>query len=144
MRHHKKGRKLGRNSSHRRAMYRNMVASLFVHEKIETTHAKAMELRSIVEKIITRAAKAGDSVGKPLDSLNNDERAKQVHLRRIVGKFLPRFYDDGQGEYIDIMHKLFFVYGPRFKERPGGYTRVTKLGPRRGDNAPISRIELLS
>ncbi len=144
MRHHKKGRKLGRNASHRRAMYRNMTAALLVHEKIETTHAKAMELRGIVEKLITKAAKAGDSVGEPLESLSNEDRAKQVHLRRIVGKFLPRFYDDGQGDDIDIMHKLFFVYGPRFKERPGGYTRVTKLGPRRGDNAPISRIEILS
>ena len=125
-------------------MFRNMAASLLVHEKIETTHAKAMELRGIVEKLITKAAKAGDSVGKPLDSLSEQDRARQVHLRRIVGKFLPRFYDDGAGEFVDILHKLFFVYGPRFQERPGGYTRVTKLGPRRGDNAPISRIELLS
>ncbi len=143
MRHHKRGRRLGRTASHRRAMFRNMAAALIVHEKIETTHAKAMELKSIVEKLITKAAKAGESVGKPLDSLSNEERAKQVHLRRVIGKFLPRFYDDGQGELIDIMHKLFFDYGPRFKERPGGYTRVTKLGPRRGDNAPIARIEFL-
>ncbi|MCP4603415.1 MAG: 50S ribosomal protein L17 [Proteobacteria bacterium] len=144
MRHHKRGRKLGRNASHRRAMFRNMAASLFVHEKIETTHAKAMELRSIVEKLISKAAKAGDSVGKPLESLSNEDRSKQVHLRRIVGKFLPQLYDNGQEEYVDIMHKLFFVFGPRFKDRPGGYTRVTKIGPRRGDNAPISRIEILS
>ena len=143
MRHHKKGRRLGRNSSHRRAMFRNMAAALLVHEKIDTTHAKAMELRSIVEKIITKAAKAGDSVGKPLESLSADERAKQVHIRRVLGRFLPRFYGDGQGEFTDVMQKLFFVYGPRFKERPGGYTRVTKLGPRRGDNAPMSRIEIL-
>lgn len=143
MRHHKKGRRLGRNSSHRRAMYRNMAAALLVHEKIDTTHAKAMELRSIVEKIITKAAKAGESVGKPLESLSADERARQVHIRRTIGRFLPRFYGDGQGDYTDVMQKLFFVYGPRFKERPGGYTRVTKLGPRRGDNAPMSRIEIL-
>jgi ribosomal protein L17 len=97
MRHHKKGRKLGRNSSHRRAMFRNMTAALFVHDSIETTQAKAMELRGIVERIITKAAKAGDSVGKPLDSLSKEERAKQVHLRRVVGKFLPKFYDDSQG-----------------------------------------------
>ena len=144
MRHHKKGRRLGRNSSHRRAMFRNMAASLLVHEKIETTHSKALELRRIVEKIITKAAKAGDSVGKSLDSLSAEDRAKQVHLRRLIGKFLPRFYDDGQGEFVDVLHKLFFVYGPRFQERPGGYTRITKIGPRRGDNAPVSRIEFLS
>jgi len=143
MRHHKKGRRLGRNSSHRRAMFRNMAAALMVHEKIDTTHAKAMELRGIVEKIITKAAKAGDSVGKPLESLSADERAKQVHIRRVIGRFLPRFYGDGEGDFTDVMQKLFFVYGPRFKERPGGYTRVTKLGPRRGDNAPMSRIEIL-
>ncbi len=125
-------------------MFRNMAASLIVHERIETTHAKAMELRRIVEKLITKAARAGESVGKPLDSLSEQERARQVHLRRIVGKFLPRFYNDGEGEFVDVIHKLFFEYGPRFQERPGGYTRVTKLGPRRGDNAPMSRIELLS
>ncbi|MDJ0766439.1 MAG: 50S ribosomal protein L17 [Myxococcota bacterium] len=144
MRHHKKGRRLGRNSSHRRAMFRNMAAALLVHEKIDTTHAKAMELKRIVEKVITKAAKAGDAVGKPLDSLSDTQRARQVHLRRIVGKFIPRGYEDGQGEYIDVLHKLFFVFGPRFKDRPGGYTRITKLGPRRGDNAPISRLEILS
>lgn len=144
MRHRNKGRKLGRNSSHRRAMFRNMTASLLVHEKIETSHAKAMELRGIVERIITKAARAGDSVGKPLDQLSAEERAKQVHLRRVIGKFLPRYYDDGQGEFVDIMNKLFTVYAPRFKERPGGYTRVTKIGPRRGDASPTSRIEILS
>lgn len=144
MRHRNKGRKFGRNSSHRRAMFRNMAASLFVHERIETSHAKALELRGIVERIITKAAKVGDAVGKPLEELSAEDRAKQVHLRRLIGKFLPRFYDDGDGELVDLMHKLFFVLAPRFKERPGGYTRVTKIGPRRGDASPVSRIELIS
>ncbi len=125
-------------------MFRNMTAALIVHEKIDTTHAKAMELRGIVERLITKAAKAGDVVGKPLDSLSVDERARQVHLRRIVNKFLPQVYDDGQGEFVDIIHKLFFVLGPRFKDRPGGYTRVTKIGTRRGDAAPLARIEFVS
>jgi large subunit ribosomal protein L17 len=144
MRHRNKGRKFGRTSSHRRAMFRNMAAALLVHERIETTHSKALELRGIVERIITKAAKAGDAVGKPLEELSAEERARQVHLRRLVCKFLPRFYDDGNGELVDLMHKLFFVFAPRFKDRPGGYTRVTKLGPRRGDASPTSRIELLS
>ena len=144
MRHRNKGRKLGRTSSHRNAMFRNMAASLLVHERIETTHAKALELRGIVERIITKAAKVGDAVGKPLEELSTEERAKQVHLRRVISKFLPRYYDDGEGQSVDLMHKLFFVYAPRFKERPGGYTRVTKLGPRRGDASPVSRIELIS
>ncbi len=125
-------------------MFRNMAAALIVHEKIDTTHAKAMELRGIVERLITKAAKAGDAVGKPLDSLSVDERARQVHLRRIANKFLPQVYDDGKGEFVDIIHKLFFVLGPRFKDRPGGYTRVTKIGTRRGDAAPLARIEFVS
>jgi large subunit ribosomal protein L17 len=121
-----------------------MAAALLVHERIETTHAKAMELRGIVERIITKAAKNKDSVGKPLESLSAEERARQVHVRRIICRFLPRFYGDGEGDSVDLMHKLFYVIGPRFKDRPGGYTRVTKLGPRRGDASPMSRIELLS
>ncbi len=125
-------------------MFRNMAAALIVHEKIDTTHAKALELRGIVERLITKAAKAGDAVGKPLDSLSVDDRARQVHLRRIVNRFLPQVYDDGQGEFVDIIHKLFFVLGPRFKDRPGGYTRVTKIGTRRGDAAPLARIEFVS
>ena len=125
-------------------MFRNMAAALIVHEKIDTTHAKALELRGIVERLITKAAKAGDAVGKPLDSLSVDDRARQVHLRRIANKFLPQVYDDGQGEFVDIIHKLFFVLGPRFKDRPGGYTRVTKIGTRRGDAAPLARIEFVS
>ena len=143
MRHRKSGRKLGRNSSHRRAMFRNMAAALIVHEEIETTHAKAKELRGIVERLITKAAKAGDSMGAPLESLSAEARARQIHLRRIVGRFLPQVYGDKEGELVDIMHKLFFVLGPRYKDRPGGYTRVTKIGPRRGDNAPLARIELI-
>lgn len=143
MRHRKKGRKFGRNSSHRRAMFRNMTAALLVHEKIETTEAKAKELRGIVERIITKAAKTGDAVGKPLEELSADERARQVHLRRVIGKFVPKVYDDGAGEAVDVMQKLFYVYGPRFKDRNGGYTRVTRLGPRRGDNAPTAIIEIL-
>ena len=125
-------------------MFRNMAAALIVHEKIDTTQAKAMELRGIVERLITKAAKAGDSLGKPLDTLSQEDRARQVHLRRTVSKFLPQVYDDGQGEYVDILHKLFFVLGPRFKDRPGGYTRVTKIGTRRGDAAPLARIEFVS
>lgn len=143
MRHRNKGRKFGRTSSHRRAMFRNMAAALIVHEKIETTEAKAKELRGIVERIITKASRSG-GVGQPLDKLSTEDRAQQVHLRRLIGKFLPRFYNNGKSEFVDVMDKLFNVYGPRFKERPGGYTRITKLGNRQGDNSPIARIEILS
>lgn len=143
MRHRNKGRKFGRTSSHRRAMFRNMVAALIVHEKIETTEAKAKELRGIVERIITKAARS-KGVGEALDTLSAEDRARQVYLRRLIGRFLPRYYNDGQANFVDVMDKLFNVYGPRFKERPGGYTRITKLGNRRGDNSPISRIEILA
>jgi large subunit ribosomal protein L17 len=120
-----------------------MAAALIVHEKIDTTEAKAKELRGIVERIITKAARS-NGVGEALDKLSAEDRARQVHLRRIIGKFLPRFYHDGQQDFVDVMDKLFNVYGPRFKTRPGGYTRITKLGNRRGDNSPIARIEILS
>ena len=124
-------------------MFRNMLASLVLYEKVETTHAKAMELKKIAERVISKAAKTGDSVGKPLDSLNAKDRAKQIHVRRMVGRSMPRYYKESEGEFVDIMHKLFFILGPRYKDRPGGYVRVTKVGPRRGDNASMSRIELL-
>jgi large subunit ribosomal protein L17 len=127
-------------------MFRNMAAALILHERIDTTHAKAMELKRIVERLITKAAKAGDTTGKDLDTLSAEQRARQVHLRRVVGKFLPRTYHDGVEENapVDIIDKLFSELGPRYKDRNGGYTRITKLGSRRGDAAPISRIELIS
>jgi len=145
MRHQKSGRKLGRNASHRRAMFRNMAAALILHEKIDTTHAKAMELKRIVEKLITKAAKSGNA-GEALDKLSAEDRARQIHLRRIVGTFLPRNYHTGiaDSEPVDIIDKLFSQLGARYKDRPGGYTRITKIGNRRGDCAPISRIELIA
>ncbi|MBN2803320.1 MAG: 50S ribosomal protein L17 [Deltaproteobacteria bacterium] len=145
MRHHKSGRKLGRNSSHRRALFRNMAAALILHEEIDTTHAKAMELRSIVERLITQASKAQDSIGKDKKSLSIEEIRKEIHAKSIVSKFLPQKYHDGieDSGSVDLIDKLFNVLVPRFKERPGGYTRVTRLGTRKGDCAPIARIELL-
>lgn len=116
MRHLKKGRKLGRNSSHRKALWRNMVTSLFRHERIETTDAKAKELRRFAEKLIT-LGKRGD-----------------LHARRLAFRMIR---DD------EILTKLFSDLGERYRDRPGGYTRITKLGIRRGDAAPISVIELL-
>ena len=116
MRHLKKGRKLNRSNAHRKAMLRNMAVSLFRHERIETTDAKAKTLRSFAEKLIT-LAKRGD-----------------LHSRRVA-------FRDVRDQ--DILKKLFDELGPRFSQRPGGYTRVYKLGNRRGDNAPMSMIELV-
>jgi len=142
MRHHQAGRKLGRNSSHRKAMFRNMVAALFFHEKIHTTDAKAKELRRISERLITKAIRVGDAIGKDSSKLSTDERRRMLHVRRVIGKFLPRYWT-GNDESVDLHYKLFTDIAPRYKGRPGGYTRITKLGPRLGDNAPIAQIELL-
>jgi large subunit ribosomal protein L17 len=116
MRHLNSGRKLGRTSAHRTALFRNMATSLFRHERIETTDAKAKELRSFAEQLIT-LAKRGD-----------------LHARRQA-------YADIRDQ--EVLAKLFGDIGPRFKARNGGYTRIIKSRIRKGDNAPISIIELV-
>ena len=118
MRHRRKGRKLGRDASHRKALYGNMCGALFEHGRIETTEAKAKELRPIAEKLITLARK---------DPMN-------VAAQRHAVAFLRSK---------DSVHNLFHTVGPRFTERPGGYTRILKLGPRLGDAAPMAYIELV-
>lgn len=116
MRHRVAGRKLGRPTGHRTALFRNLVTDLLRYEGLTTTLAKAKAIQPIAEKLVT--------VGK-VDS---------VHHRRLAAASL---YDK------KIVQKLFEVVGPRFAERPGGYTRVIRLGNRLGDNAPIARIELV-
>ncbi len=116
MRHLKSGRKLNRNSSHRKAMFKNMAASLLRHEMIRTTVPKAKELRRKVEPLITLA------------------RTDDVHRRRLA---FARLRDD------EVVNKLFTELGPRYATRPGGYTRILKCGFRAGDNAPMCIIELV-
>ncbi len=116
MRHYKSGRILGRNSSHRKAMFKNMAASLFRHEQIRTTLPKAKELRRVAEPLITMAK---------IPNLAN---------RRLA---LARLGDRG------AVTKLFDDLGPRFKDRPGGYTRILKCGLRPGDSAPMAYVQLL-
>ena len=116
MRHRHSGRQLGRNSSHRKAMFRNMSVSLLRHEIIKTTLPKAKELRRFVEPLITR--------GKS-DSVAN---------RRIV---FARTRDD------EVTAKLFTELGPRYQDRPGGYVRILKCGFRKGDRAPMAYVELV-
>ncbi|MBW3610107.1 MAG: 50S ribosomal protein L17 [Actinomycetota bacterium] len=111
-----KGRRLGGSSAHQKAMMANLVASLVAAEGIVTTEAKAKALRPVAEKMITKAKKGG------------------VHRHRQVMSFL--------GDK-DMAHKLFEEIGPRYADRNGGYTRILKLGPRHGDNAPMARIELV-
>lgn len=115
MRHRKKGRELSRTRTHKRAMLRNMVASLILHERIRTTEAKAKELRPFAERLIT-LAKRGD-----------------LHSRRMAGRHVANR---------EALQKLFEQIGPRFEERSGGYTRILKLGARKGDGAELALIEL--
>jgi len=116
MRHHKSGRKLNRNSSHRKAMFSNMANSLFDHEIIKTTLPKAKELRRVAEPLITLAKE---------DSVSNRRSAfAKLRDKEMVGK-------------------LFNELAPRYKDRPGGYTRILKCGFRSGDAAPMAYIELV-
>ena len=116
MRHHLSGRQLSRNSSHRHALMRNMSVSLLRHETIRTTLPKAKELRRVVEPLITLAKNDGDA------------------NRRIA---FSRLRD------AEIVEKLFADLGPRFRTRPGGYTRILRMVPRPGDNAPMALMQLV-
>jgi large subunit ribosomal protein L17 len=111
-----KGPRLGGDAAHQKAMLGNLVASLIAAEALVTTEAKAKVLRPVAEKLITKAKKGG------------------VHRQRQVVAFIRDK---------DMAHKLFEDIGPRYADRPGGYTRILKLGPRHGDNAPMARIELV-
>jgi len=108
--------KLGRTTGHRRALFRNMVTSLFARERIETTEAKAKEVQPIAEKLVT-LAKRGD-----------------LHARRQAARYLT---DE------DVLKKLFDVIGPRYADRAGGYTRIVRTGNRKGDAAPMALLELV-
>ncbi|MFO0659115.1 MAG: 50S ribosomal protein L17 [Polyangiaceae bacterium] len=143
MRHQNAGRKFDRNTSHRRAMFRNLAANLIAHERIETTEAKAKELRRVVEKLLSKAIRLGKVAFEQPKDLSAADRARRLHAERIVASFLPRFLvlEDG-GKPVDLVQKVFLDLAKHFQGRPGGYTRTIKLGPRRGDNAPMVFIEL--
>jgi len=115
MRHLKAGRKLNRTSAHRRALFRNLVTALIEHERIQTTDAKAKAIRPLAERMISLAKRG------------------TLHARRQALAFIRRKA---------VVKKLFEEVGPRFRDRPGGYTRIVKVGIRRGDAAPLSVIEL--
>ena len=156
MRHGRSGRKYGRNTPHRRAMFRNLAGNLVLHERIETTDAKAKELRRVAERLITRALRLGDDLTADLAKVKEADRgrilARRLHAQRGVAGFLPRYLaktlKDGTIEEVDLIYKLFNEIAPRYAARVkegkgGGYTRIIKLANRRGDNAPISIIELV-
>lgn len=117
-------RKLNRRTGNREAMMRSMVTDLFMYGRIRTTETKAKELRKLADKMIT-LAKRGD-----------------LHARRLAARYVLKEQIDGEGSK-DVLQYLFSELGPRYMERPGGYTRILKLGPRRGDAAEMVYIELV-
>lgn len=146
MRHGKSGRQFGRNTSHRRAMLRALTANLVAHERIETTEAKAKELRRVAERLITKAVRLGDVAYTPHDKLSIADRSRRQAAQQQVAMYLRRFQvteSGGESTKIDLIEKVFVDLAKRFKSRPGGYTRIIKLGRRRGDNAPMSLIEFV-
>lgn len=129
MRHRVRSKKLGRNSAQRKALSRNLALALLTHERIKTTEPKAKYVRGQVERLITiakRGLKRAEESGDDADA---------VHARRIVAS---RLYNDRE-----IVQKLFDELVPRYEARNGGYTRIYKLGPRKGDNAPMVLLELV-
>jgi large subunit ribosomal protein L17 len=116
VRHRKSGRRLGVPGDRRKALLRGMAASMLQHEGINTTEARAKELRRFVERLVTIGKREGIT-------------ARRLAMQRLPNRLL--------------IDKLFTVYGPRYKARPGGYTRIIKLGPRHGDAAPMARIEFV-
>jgi len=117
VRHHRSGRKLGRDASHRKALYANLASALIEHGRIKTTAAKAKEVKPIAEQMITLGKRGG------------------VHARRPALAFLRSQ---------DVVYKLFSDVGPRFADRPGGYTRIIRIGPRPGDAAEMVYPELVA
>lgn len=143
MRHKNSGRQFSRDTSSRRAMLRNLAANLITHERIETTDAKAKELRRVAERLITKARRIGKVAYTPQDALDANGKAQRLHVQRLIASYVPRFGVKADGTKIDLVEKVMVDLSKRFAERPGGYTRIIKIGPRRGDNAPMSMIEFV-
>lgn len=139
MRHKVHGKRLSRDTGHRNALRRNLIAELICYEQVLTTEAKARMLRPAAEKMIT-LAKRGLVNGE-------EDPAKEVYARRLAASRLPRHrdvtYDDGTTERVDIVRRLFEEIAPRYIDRPGGYTRMIKIGKRPGDNADMAMLMLV-
>ncbi|NLF11198.1 MAG: 50S ribosomal protein L17 [Anaerolineaceae bacterium] len=164
MRHGKAGRHLGRSSGHRRALYRNLITELFRHERIRTTEAKARAVRPLAERLVTKARKArAERVVELAKQRNTEKLAAWFNARRADQ--LIALADEGDEDTLgrmaaemalharrqllaeltdhDVAHKLVEEIAPRFEDRPGGYTRMFKLGERKGDAARMAILELV-
>jgi large subunit ribosomal protein L17 len=135
MRHRVVGKKLGRSSAHRKSLRRGLVTTLFYNGYIETTEAKAKAVRGYSEKLIT-LAKRGLAAAE-------EDPSRGVHARRLAEKRMHRWIKDEEGYWVDVLQVLFEEIAPRYADRPGGYTRTYKLGPRKGDAAPMVLLELV-
>ncbi|MBN1660946.1 MAG: 50S ribosomal protein L17 [Anaerolineae bacterium] len=164
MRHQKRGRHLGRSSGHRRALYRNLMTELFRHEKIQTTEAKARAIRPLAERLVTKARKGRTERLVEL-ARQRDERKLSAWFNRTRALQLIGLADDGDNDALmamaegmalharrqvlaeltdkDVANKLVEEIAPRFEDRPGGYTRMFKLGMRTGDAANVAILELV-
>jgi large subunit ribosomal protein L17 len=129
-------------------MFRNLTANLILHERIETTDAKAKELRRVAERLITKARRLGPVAYTPQSELSAKDKARRLAAERLIAAYIPRFGTKievgGEKKKVDLVEKVMLDLAKRFSERSGGYTRIVKFGPRRGDNAPISLIEFVA
>lgn len=136
MRHRIHGRRLNRNTAQRNSLRKNLISDLICHEQILTTEAKARMLRPAAEKMIT-LAKRGITVGK-------ENPAREIHARRLAASRISRYRliedEDGNVEEVDVVKKLFDEVAPCYMDRPGGYTRLVKIGKRAGDNADMAML----
>ena len=135
MRHRVAGKKLNRSSANRKALRRNLVTALLNYERIETTEAKAKAIRGQAERLITLAKRGLVA--------EQDDPSRGVHARRVAAGRLNRWVAGSDGTRVDVLKKLFEEIAPRYEDRPGGYTRMYKLGPRKGDAARMVLLELV-
>lgn len=128
-------------------MLRNMTANLILHERIETTDAKAKELRRVAERLITKARRIGKTAYTKQEDLSKVEKAMRLNTERVLRSYIPRFgvrtEPGGTTKKVDLVEKILLDLAKRFSDRPGGYTRAIKMGPRRGDNAPMVIVEFV-
>ncbi len=129
-------------------MLRALTANVVLHERIETTDAKAKEVRRVVEKLITKARRLGETAYTAHDKLDAKARVRRLAVERQIASYIPqpmatKTEKGGETTKVNLVEKVLVDLSKRFKDRPGGYTRIIKFGPRRGDGAPMAALELV-